>query len=328
MERVLVTGVTGLLGNNVVRQLLAAGRSVRVLARSGSDPRPLEGLSVEHATGDVCNPLDVASACDGVTGIVHAAGHVTIGWSNLETARRTNTEGSRNLAIAAREAGIKLVHVSTVDTLGLGTPERPSNEESPFTQESTPCTYVVTKREAERAVLDEVQQGLQAVIVHPGFMLGPWDWKPSSGRMLLEVARRFTPISPRGGCSTCDVRDVAVGVISALDRGKSGEHYILAGHNVRYHDLWNLFAKTTGGKPPWFRAPGPVFPLIAGAFGDLCGKLTGREPDVNSAATQMAGQYHYYTSEKAIHELGYQMRPLQESIDDAWAWFREYDYAV
>jgi dihydroflavonol-4-reductase len=118
------------------------------------------------------------------------------------------------------------------------------------------------------------------------------------------------------------VRDVAEGTISALERGQRGGHYILAGHNVPYFDLWQQMAKVSGGKGPIMR-DGPLLRIIGGTGGDLWTKLTGREGDINSATVAMGRQLHYYTSAKAERDLGYRIRPLEESLRDAWEWFEE-----
>jgi dihydroflavonol-4-reductase len=324
---VLVTGATGLVGNNVARRLREHGCDVRVLVREGSDPRPLEGLEVDIACGDLRDRSAVRRACEGVGAVIHAAALIQIGWTRLEVAREINVDGTRNVAEAARDMAVRLVHVSTVDTLGVGSPERPATEDSPRTGK-VPCTYVVSKLEADAVVRQLVDKdGLDAVLVHPGFMLGPWDWKPSSGRMLLAVAQRFTPMAPTGGCSFCDVRDVADGILAAWQRGQTGREYILAGENLSYFQAWRLFAEVTGGGRPWFRA-GPLMRVAGGRAGDLWGRLTGREPEVNSAAVGMSSLYHYYSSERAKTELGYrQSRPFRETVQDAWNWFREYGYA-
>jgi dihydroflavonol-4-reductase len=218
-----------------------------------------------------------------------------------------------------------MVHVSSVDALGVGSPDLPADEDSPR-EGKVPCSYVTTKRESEQAFLDEVSRGLDGIVVNPGFMLGPWDWKPSSGRMLLEVARRFTPFAPKGGCSVCDVRDVAAGILAALDRGAAGRRYILGGENLTYLDLWKRMSRVTGGSAPICRA-GPLMRIIAGRGGDLIGRITGREPDVNSAAVGMSDLFHYYSIARAQEELGYVVRPLEESITDAWRWFQAEGYA-
>jgi dihydroflavonol-4-reductase len=184
---------------------------------------------------------------------------------------------------------------------------------------------VVTKSEAESAVRTVIDHGLDAVIVNPGFMIGPWDWKPSSGRMLLEVGKRYLPLAPAGGCSICDVRDVAAGTLAALERGRTGQNYILAGYNLSYLDIWRQFSKIGRHRPPIGRV-GPAMRFLAGKTGDWIGRVTGREPDVNSAAIAMSTLCHYYESNRARVELDYANRPLDETLADAWQWFQQHGY--
>ncbi len=322
---VLVTGATGLLGNNVVRKLLERNEQVRVLVRAGSDPRPLEGLAVCRVEGDVTDARSVARAAESVDAVIHCAGCVRIGWSDLELHRRVNIEGARHVAEAARERAIRLVHVSTINTFGVARKGRVADEEW-ADRHVVPCPYVATKQAAEAAIDSAIEQGLDAVIVNPGFMLGPWDWKPSSGQMILQVARRWTPLAPVGGVSVCDVRDVAAAIVEALDRGERGRRYVLGGENLRYRELWNLIAEVTGSRGPLLPA-GPLQRWIGGAFGDLWGKLSGSEPEVNSAAVKMSSQLHFFSSELARKTFGYQSRPVRQSITDAWNWFVDHGYA-
>jgi len=321
----LVTGATGLVGNNVVRMLLDRGQAVRVLVRANGDPRPLEGLDVERFVGDVRDAEAVRLACQGVSQIVHAAAIVHIGWSGLELQRAVNVAGTSHVGNAARDAGARMVHVSSVDTVGLSTTDEPADEDAPF-QGKVSCSYVVSKGEAEATVLDLASRGLQAVVVNPGFMLGPWDWKPSSGRMLIKVAKSFTPLAPPGGLSVCDVRDVSSGILAALEQGQAGQRYIMAGHNCSILELWRRFKQVSGGRPPLAKAWIPTV-MTAGRCGDLVAKLTGREPDINSAAVRMSRLSHFYSSRRAERELGYSNRALEETIHEAWQWFREHGKA-
>lgn len=321
----LVTGATGLVGNNVVRQLLSGGSRVRVLVRDGADPRPLAGLDVEIARGDILRPETLGGACTDAGAVVHAAGYVHLGRSGLDLQRAINVEGTRNVARAALEAGARMIHISSCDAVGVGPVDKPADEDAPLA-DPRGCTYAISKREAEQAVREEIANGLDAVIVNPGFMLGPWDWKPSSGRMLLEVARGKGLLAPRGWFSVCDVRDVAEGILSAAERGAPGRRYIMAGENITYLDAWRLFARVTGGRRPWMRA-GPAMLFVAGRAGDLAGRLSGREPDVNSAAIAYAALPKNYSSRRAEMELGYSRRPLEETVRDAWAWFQANGYA-
>ena len=322
---VLVTGATGLVGNNLVRRLLDQGQSVRVLVRAGADARPLEGLGVERVRGDVRDRAAVDHACEGVQAVLHAAALIHLGWTQRERAREINVQGTRHLVEAARRAGARMVHVSSVDALGAGSVDCPADEES-YSEEKVPCTYVLTKRESDQVVHQGVREGLDAVIVHPCFMLGPWDWKPSSGRMLLAVAQRFTPAAPSGGCNVCDIRDVAGGILAAWRSGKTGRSYILGGENLRYLELWKLFAAVTSASAPAFRV-GPLMRYAAGLWGDLRTRMSGHEPELNSAAIAMSCQYHFYSSARAKSELDYRCRPVRESVQDAWKWFQEHGYA-
>ena len=320
----LVTGATGLVGNNVVRLLLERGSRVRVLTRSSSNPRPLAGLAVETASGDVRDAESVQRAIDGTDCVIHAAAHVHIGWTGLELARAVNVAGTAAVAASARRAGVRMVHVSSVDALGLAPHGAPSDEETPAGG-GVLCPYVLTKREAERAVLDEVAAGLDARIVNPAYMIGPWDWKPSSGRMLLEVARNRALFAPLGTNNFCDVRDVAAGVLAAAERGQTGRRYILGGQRLSYFQAWRVFAKVTRSLPPLLPA-GPLIRIAAGRCGDLWTRLSGREGDINSAATTSSAQQRNFQSTRAQRELQYHSRPLVESATDAWNWFRENGY--
>ena len=322
--QILVTGATGLLGNNVVRALLARQLRPRVLVRETSDPRPLEGLDVDLVYGDIRDAAAVEAACQGVDVAVHAAGYVKIGWSDRELHQAINVEGAGNVARAIHQQQGRLIHVSTVNTLGVAAANQVADEES-VKQPIIPCPYVESKRAAEVEIRQLVEAGLDAVIVQPAFMLGPWDWKPSSGAMLLEVARRFMPFAPRGAMSLCDVRDVAQGILAAIDRGTCGRNYILAGHNMSYLESWQLFARITGTRAPWMRA-GPLGVRGVGIMNDLIAKITGRESELNSAATRLSGMFHCFSSERAQTELGYQIRAVDTIVEDAWQWFCDHGY--
>lgn len=319
----LVTGATGLLGNNIVRRLLEVGEQVRVLSRSSEDERPFAGLDVERRTGNVINAADVLEAVQGMDVVIHSAGHVHIGWSQEKQHRLVNVEGARNAAVAARAVGARLVHISSVNALGLGRLDNPATEETALPGVIL-CPYVVTKRAGAEAVQKEIERGLSAVILNPGFMLGPWDWKPSSGKMLLEVAR-FAPLAPTGAYSVADARDVAAAVVEAAKSPTIQGKYVLAGHNLTYFDAWKKFAGAAGKRGPRFRC-GPINRWIGALSGDFWSRVSGHEPNLNTAGMLMSCQQHCFSSAKAEKELDYRIRPLEETIKDAWNWFVEHGY--
>ncbi len=323
----LVTGATGLVGNNVVRLLVERGIPVRVLVRPGGprNDRALAGLPVERVEATLDDEDSLVRATDGAAVVVHAAAVVHIGWHRLEEMRAVNVEGTRRVARATRSAGARLVHVSSIDALGLPADGAPMDEETP--PGGLPeCSYVITKREAEGVVLREVDQGLDAVIVNPVYMLGPWDWKPSSGRMLLEVGAGKGLLAPPGANDFVDVRDVAAGILAAAERGRPGRRYILGGRRCTYLEAWTLFARVAGRRPP-LGAAGPRMLRVAGWCGDLMARVTGREPDVNSAAITMALANHVASCRRAVEELGYTYRPLEQTVAESWEWFVAHGYA-
>ncbi|HEV3006379.1 MAG TPA: HpnA protein, partial [Pirellulales bacterium] len=177
---------------------------------------------------------------------------------------------------------------------------------------------------------DLATQGLDAVVVNPAYMLGPWDWRPSSGRMLLAVARGYLHWAPAGGNDFCDARDVAAGVLAAAERGKTGRRYILGGEAMTYLEAWRLFAQVAGVAPPTCSigrcalSRGVVHAM--GLAGNLWGWMTGREPDVNSAATSLSLVEHHFSTERARSELGYAPRPVRQTVEAAWLWFQEHSY--
>ena len=286
--RVLVTGATGLLGNNITRALLAEGHDVKALVRSLADARPFAGLRVERHQGQLEDLETLRECMSDVDAVIHSAGYVKIGWSDYELARRVNVGGAMALAEIARDRGIRMVHVSTINTLGLAPDQGVADETTPV-HDAVPCTYIRTKTEAEQKIHAEIERGLDAVIVHPSFMLGPWDWKPSSGSMLLEVIGRRPPLAPSGGISVASAEDVAAGALGALSKGRCGEHYILAGHNMSYLELWRKFANLKGRPGAW-GAMGPAMRWVVGTSGDLWAKVTGKESDINSAMLRMGAQ--------------------------------------
>lgn len=321
----LVTGGTGLVGNTVIRTLVNRGGRVRALVRRTAGGREFAGIAVERMVGDVTDAEAVRRAVAGARVVVHSAAMVHVGWHRLEEMRRVNVEGTRLVAEAARREGVRLVHVSSVNALGLTGDGTPADEETPFGN-TIECPYVVTKRDAERVVLDAVARGLDGVILNPVFMLGPWDWKPSSGRMLLEVAAGRGLLAPPGSQHYGDSRDIAAAIVSAMTRGKAGRRYILGGHHLRFLDAWTIFAEVTGRRPPRGEAPLPVV-RFAGRVGDLIAGCLGREGPLNSAAANMSLLCQHYSSDRAKAELGYEIRPLAETVEAAWQWFLDHGYA-
>lgn len=321
---IFVTGGTGLLGNCIVRELCQRGEPVRVLVRKATSKRPFEGLDVEVIDGDLGDDASLFhEATEGCRAVIHSAALIHLGWQQLEESRRINVQGTQHVIDACLSRKIRLVHVSTVDTLPAAIDaNHPIAEDSVDGVPKVPCSYVVSKSEAEALVHKHITEAdLDAVIAQPGFMLGPYDWKPSSGRMMLEINKLPLVIAPRGGCSVCDARDVAQGIVNAIDRGRSGQNYILAGENLAYQALWQqmLDVSKRGKKVHRF---GPFVQWVGAAI-DLANRvLPIREGDVNGATIQMGNLRHFYRSDLAKQELDYTCRPVATTLADAWNWLK------
>ena len=324
--KVLVTGATGLVGANVARALLAANHTVRVGVRPTSNRRGVEDLEVEEVLLALEDEASDRAAMEDCEVVIHAAAAVWIGRTGRETLERVNVEGTRTICRAAADAGVRrLVHVSSVDALGLRTLEEPADEACAPNMAWLDCAYVDTKLAAERVVLQWCSEGLDAVIVNPGYMIGPWDVRPSSGQMVLEVARGLARLAPAGGNCFVDVRDVADGVLRALDKGVTGRRYILGGENLTYLEAWGLIARVVGVSGPIGVAPRPLLWTV-GQAGALVGRVTGVEPAVNPISVVMGGLPHYFDSTRAKQELGYQNHELTRAVHDAWTWFGDAGY--
>ncbi|MGY8748749.1 MAG: NAD-dependent epimerase/dehydratase family protein [Pirellulales bacterium] len=318
--RILLTGATGFLGNNIARSLVEQGHSIVVTLRHSSNRRTLDGIPHESVNLDFEAPGDLSIAFENVDAVIHSAALIQIGWSKLALSRKINVEATARIAEMARRRNIRMVHISTIDALGMTT-ESEFGTETHLNPPKPGCSYVVSKREAETAVILEVANGLDAVIVNPGFMIGPYDWRPSSGEVMLTLKKQFMPFAPAGGCCVADVRDVADGVISALEHGNTGERYILGGINMSYFDLFQQMAAVMQCRSPKLKLPNWLASVV-GKSGDLVGKIRGKEPSINSAATEMGQLFHYCDSEKAKQELGYRIGSVQDGLQDAWDWFR------
>ena len=322
--KILVTGATGFLGNNLVRKLLQQGNEVVTTVRATSDLRPLDGLDVEVVHAGLTNSSEIFPVVADVDLVVHSAAMIQLGYSKRESSIAFNVGSTQTLAQAARRQNIRMIYVSTVDTLAASKDGAPIAEDSPD-EEKFNCSYVVSKRAAARAFQAEVEKGLDGITVCPGFMLGPNDWKPSSGEMLLFVAKTPLFFVAGGGCSVADVRDIADGIVLAMNKGVTGEKYILAGENISYKELWTRMAKVIGCWPPR-RKIGNSLANISGRAGDFISRFTKKELALNSAATGMGQLLNWYSSQKAIDQLGYSIGDIDIAIEDAWNWFKANGY--
>ncbi|MDB5367843.1 MAG: NAD-dependent dehydratase [Rhodospirillales bacterium] len=324
----LVTGATGFVGAAVARALLAQGHQVRTLARANSDRRNLDGLKVEIATGDLLDHASFAPALDGCEGLFHVAADYRLWIPDPGRMYAINVEGTRGLMLAALDAGVKrIVHTSSVATLGITNDGTPADETTPSSIDTMVGAYKRTKFLGEEAVRELVQsRSLPAVIVNPSTPIGPRDVKPTpTGRVIVEAARGRIPVYVETGLNLVHVDDVAAGQLAAYAQGRVGERYVLGGEDWSLQRLLTEIAAMTGKRRPLGRLPrAPLLPIAA--LLEKVARVTGTEPRFTQDEIRMAAKKMYFSSAKARRELGYAPRPAQDAIRDALAWFNANGY--
>ena len=322
--KTLVTGATGLVGGNLAVALVEAGHAVRCTKRSSSRTAHLDAWELEWVEATLADQDALTRACEGIDVVFHCAAAVSIQKVAPDWVVDANVRGTERVIAACREAGVqRLVHCSSTVAVGVNDDGSPADEANRwnFDHYGLDDGYSTTKRDAELAVMAEVADGLDAVAVNPGYMFGPLDIRPSSGKLLLEVERRAVPGASSGRNCFVDVRDVANGMILAAERGKTGERYILGGENLSYLEVFQRIAAVAGSKPITTVIPRWAA-NFAGWFGDAQEAITHKEPLVNSNTIAWGYETRFvFSSEKARGELGYTTRPLEEGIRSALDWF-------
>lgn len=321
MARVAITGASGLLGGNLAAELVAAGHEVVATKRGATKLGHLDDLPIVWRDADLGNVDRLAAAFAGCEAVFHCAAAVSVERDVTPEMRDTNVTGTERVIEACRKANVKrLVHTSSVVAIGLTTNGQPCDEtaEWNFDREGLLDAYALTKHQAELVVQ---AAAIDSVIVNPTYMIGPRDARPSSGKLVVKLAKKQVPGWTPGYNNFVDVRDVARGMIAAWQRGKRGERYILGGHDMTYGDFFATVARVAGVKPPRFKIPYRIARLV-GRAGDFI-ESRGKEPLTNSTQIQYAYTDKFrFTCAKAQRELGYTYGPLEPAVRDALDWFR------
>ncbi|HWW29209.1 MAG TPA: hopanoid-associated sugar epimerase [Steroidobacteraceae bacterium] len=322
--KALVTGATGFVGAAVVRALLAAHWQVRALVRRGSVRSNLRSLDVEAVEGDLTDFDSLVRAAQGCAGLFHAAADYRLGARDPSQLYRNNVDGTRNMLTAARRAGVqRIVYTSSVATIGIPPDGAPGDERTPVALENMIGHYKRSKYLAEEVVREAAREAASVVIVSPSTPVGPGDVKPTpTGQLVLDAAAGRMPAYVDTGLNVVHVDDVAAGHLLAYERGEAGERYILGGQDMTLREILEVIAALVGRQPPRVRLPyGVVLPIAYLAEGYA--KLSGRSGRITLEGVRMSRKRMFFSSAKAVRELGYRWRPPAEAFEDAIRWFRE-----
>jgi len=324
----LLTGATGFVGSAVARALIGAGFPVRALVRPGSPRFHLGDVDLEFIEGDLRDAQSVSRAVKGARYAFHVAADYRLWARDLHEIFAANVDGTRNIMQAALRAGVeRVVHTSSVATLGLRPDGTAADESNPLSEAQGIGAYKRSKIAAERLVEAMIaREGLPAVIVNPSTPVGPRDVKPTpTGRIIVEAACGRIPGFVDTGLNLVHVDDVAAGHLAALEHGVVGERYILGGANVTFADMLADIARLVGRKPPRLRIPrAAVMPIAYAA--EALARFTGREPFATVDGVRMAKHRMFFTAAKAERDLGHRPRPYMAGLEDAIHWFRENGY--
>jgi dihydroflavonol-4-reductase len=319
--KVLVTGANGFLAANVVRELLSRDIEVRGMVRQHADMKSLEGLDFEIFHGNITNASDVDKAVSGCSVIIHAAADTSQRYSQASPLYRVNVEATRLLVEAAqRHKTDRFIFISTGNTIGFGSRENPGHEGNPIGSLFQKSGYAMSKLEAEKRIQEEVKKNnLNAVIMNPTFMIGPFDAKPSSGRIFKMMYPNKMVFIPRGGKNFTDVRAASTAICNAITMGKTGERYLLAGENLSYHEFLEIvrFGKKTIPVliPDWVL-------IFLGVCGSFLRRL-GIHSELSISNAKILVSDDYYTGRKAAEELKMPPTSVRVAVNDAIDWFQK-----
>jgi dihydroflavonol-4-reductase len=310
---ILITGITGLLGDNIARVHQVQGHAVRGLTRAAGPGAVREGLDADSVHGDILDPNAVRLAVRGCDAIIHAAAE-TRQWPTPVRYYESHIAGTRNALATAEKSGVgRLIHISTVDAFAHGTKDRPGTEECEFAGGSQTPGHVQSKILAQRLTLDAARSAVLPVVVNPAFLLGPIDPKPSPGRLIITAnKKRFVPVPP-GGRNFVHDGDAAKAAAGALTLGAPGQCHILANENLTYAEFFDKMTAVTGnaGLKNMIPAAAPK------SFGAVSGFLARSRPPLDASNARWLCASHYYSAAEAVRELGLLQTPIEKAIADA-----------
>lgn len=322
---ILVTGATGHVGLTLVNRLLAEGHTVRTLAfDSGKTLDMLKKAGVQHFHADITQPEQIAPAFEGVELVYHLAALVSYRDRGFELMKAVNVDGVRNVIAACRRSGVRrLLHFSSIEAFSPYPVDQELDETRALVDEKFKYPYPRSKAMGQRLVVEAIQQGLDAVIVYPTAVIGPYDYAfRAANRVMRDLARGNYGSLSAGGFNFVDVRDVVEVAIKAAETAKSGAGYLAAGHWRMFLEMGKIIAEKRGDPIPKARVSVQQLEMIA-PIASFFGELLHRQPLITGAAVHAVTHWGNVSHARAHRELGYTPRPFETTIHETVQWFKE-----
>lgn len=326
--RAFVTGATGFLGSHVARVLADQGAELRLLVRPTSNLKNLEGLKADTAVGDLRDRASLEKAMAGCDNVFHVAADYRLWVRDPNEMYKSNVEGTRAILDAARKNGVRrVVYTSSVATIGFTANGSPADEDFPVSLNDMIGPYKRSKFMAEQIALEAGRSGMHVVTVNPTTPIGEQDVKPTpTGRIVVDFLKRKFPAYVETGLNLVDVRECARGHVMALEKGRSGERYILGGENLTLKQILDLLGKITGLPSPKVKLP-YAFAFAAGVFGEMItGRMLHGEPRATVDTVRLGKKKMFASSYKAERELGWKIVLVEGALRRAVEWFRGNGY--
>ena len=319
--KAFVTGGTGFVGANLIRLLLQQGHEVRALVRQSSCLDNLQSLDVEIVEGDL-NSSELTQQMSGCQVLFHVAAQYSLWQSDRDSLYRNNVLGTRNVLKCAQQAGIeRTVYTSSVAAIGVKQGVADETYQSPV--EKLVGDYKKSKYYAEREAVQAVKQGQDIVIVNPSTPIGAFDLKPTpTGEIIVRFLQRKMPFYVDTGLNLIDVKDVAWGHLLALEKGRTGDRYILGNQNLTFKQLLGKLEQITGLPAPKYTIPYPIPYSVAWLEENILAHL-GKQPTIALDGVRMSKQKMFYDASKAVNELGLPQSDIDKALTEAVEWFSE-----
>jgi nucleoside-diphosphate-sugar epimerase len=322
-QTVLITGASGLLAINTIKQLLAHDYEIIGLLRNKNKFPLKEKGDLQIVIGDITQPASYEKHVKIADVIIHIAAITDQNITNCETYKKVNVTATKKLLDMAVRCQLKtFMYVSTANYFGFGSKENLGDEKQPIRFPFDKSLYAKSKLEGQKLVLEAAkkQKTTKIIVINPTFMIGRFDTKPSSGRIILSAYKKRIILFPPGGKSFINVKDAAKGLVNAMRLGKHGEAYILSGHNLSYLAFYKKVASQLNQKSIFVKIPKKVVFGI-GYIGNLL-RFLGIKTDLSLTNIRTLCVSNFYTNHKAVSQIKLELHPVEDGITDAIDWFQ------